>query len=62
MFFVSATSFFEFADPQLDGTGDFSRALTTGLFLLVELRLGLHRSSMFDNSDLVIHDFSPVGF
>jgi hypothetical protein len=31
------------------------------LFLLDELRLLRHRSSMFDNSDLVIHDLSSVG-
>ena len=61
MLFVSATSFFEFANPPLDSAGDFSRALTTGLFLLVGLRLFRRRSAMFDNSDLVIHDLSPVG-
>jgi hypothetical protein len=28
---------------------------------LVRRRLFRHRSAMFDNSDLVIHDLSPVG-
>src|SRR6266851_5405887 len=38
MLLLSATSFFEFADPQLDSGGDFRRSLTAGLFQSIEFR------------------------
>jgi hypothetical protein len=60
MFLVTATSFFEFADPQLDSGGDFSRTLKAGLFQAVDFPLSRPLISMFDNSDLVIHDLSSA--
>jgi hypothetical protein len=56
MLFVSATSSFEFAHPQLDSGGDFPRTLMAGLFQLVEFRLFRRLSFVFDNSDLLIHE------
>ena len=58
MLFVSATSFFEFANPQLDSARDFSRSLTAW-FQPVDFRLFLYLISTFDNFDLGIHGFSP---
>jgi hypothetical protein len=58
--FVSATSFFEFADPQLDSAGDFPRALTAGLFLPLRFQLIRLLISVFDDSDLGLHDLLPA--
>jgi hypothetical protein len=58
--FVSATSFFEFADPQLDSAGDFLRALTAGLFLPLRFQLIRFLISVFDDSDLGLHDLLPA--
>ena len=52
--FVGATSFFEFADPQLDSGGDFLRSMTAGLFRSIDFRF--LTTPAFDDFDLLIHD------
>jgi hypothetical protein len=60
MLFLGATSFFEFANPQLDSARNFSRVRTTRGFRPLELRLFRFLISAFDNSDPRIHDLSPL--
>ena len=60
MLFVGTTSFFEFADPQLDGAGDVPRALTAGLFLPLRFRLSRLLTPAFDDSDLALHNLLPA--
>jgi len=54
MLFVTASTLFEFADPQLNGGGDFPRRMRAWLLLAIVFRFP--SISTFDDSDLVIHN------